>query len=403
MDKLKIGLLGFGVVGSSVPTIIAESQEKIRQQIGCELEVAKALVRDPAVVTDNPCEVPLTAAVEELLADPELDVIVELMGKIEPAKSYITEALNNGKHVVTANKDLMAQHGSELIEIAQKNDCFLYYEASVGGGIPILRPLATHFTPDQITKVFGIVNGTTNYILTHMLKEQRSYDEVLAEAKAKGFAESDPTNDVDGFDAAYKVAILSRFAFGVPLPMDQIQREGIRKIRLADLQSAEQLGYVIKLIGSLEKTGEDGALAAEVAPMLVPKDHPLAHVNDEYNAVYVESFGVGSSMFYGPGAGAKPTATSVAADLCMIAKNIKDQAPVTPFTSYQQTVPFAKQNDRKARYYLTFAKDPGTLDGIQQQEKINEETVCLTEAISQEQLALLISKGAQTTLRILEG
>lgn len=400
MDKLKIGLLGFGVVGSSVPAIIAESQEKIRQQIGCELEVAQALVRNIADVTNNPHNISLTESAEEIVTNPELDVIVELMGKIEPAKTYITTALNNGKHVVTANKDLIAQYGPELTAIAQKNNCFLYYEASVGGGIPILRPLAVSFVPDQITKVFGIVNGTTNYMLTNMLKEQKSYQEALAEAQAQGFAESDPTNDVDGFDAAYKVAILSQFAFGEALPMNQIHREGIRQLRLADLQHADHLGYVIKLIGLLEN---ENGLVAEVAPMLVPKDHPLAHVNNEYNAIYVESFGIGSSMFYGPGAGAKPTATSVVGDLTVIAKKIIDQAPVEPFTTYQQPFKEAGPTEVKGRYYLVFDEEPSDLDKIQYHENIDDELVYLTEEINQQQLATLKEKGAKIALRILEG
>lgn len=208
------------------------------------------------------------------------------MGTIEPAKTYIMKALENGKHIVTANKDLLAQHGSELVALAQKHHCDLYYEASVAGGIPILRTIANSLAADNIQQVLGIVNGTTNYMLTQMVSADKSYEEALAEAQALGFAEADPTNDVDGIDAAYKMVILSQFAFGMNVSLPQVDIRGIRGLSLDDVAMAKQLGYEIKLIGSAEQN--ENSISVEVAPMLVNQKHPIASVRNEYNAVFIK-------------------------------------------------------------------------------------------------------------------
>lgn len=352
-DTLKIGLLGLGVVGSGVPQILEEHREKITQVTGMNIVVSKALVRD----AQEKCQqakrfaFDLTTEIQEIVADPEIDIVVELIGKIEPAKTFISMALENGKHVVTANKDLLAQHGGELLALAQKNHCDLYYEASVAGGIPILRTIANSLAADDITKVLGIVNGTTNYMLTKMVSEGKSYDEALSEAQALGFAESDPTNDVDGLDAGFKMVILSQFAFGMNVTMEQVRIKGIRGLALQDVEMANKLGYEIKLIGS--STKNDDSISVEVGPMLVKKEHPLASVRNEFNAVFIESAGVGESMYYGPGAGAKPTATSVVSDIITIAKNIQLHTTGHMFNEYQHSTKLTADKDIVGKYYFS--------------------------------------------------
>ncbi|MGC6767822.1 homoserine dehydrogenase [Enterococcus sp. LJL128] len=352
-EKLKIGLLGLGTVGSGVPTILQEHSEKISQVTGMEIVVSKALVRDEAEkqYQSERFDIDLTTSIDEIINDEEIKIVVELIGKVEPAKTFITKALENGKHVVTANKDLLAQHGSELVALAQKNHCDLYYEASVAGGIPILRTIANSLAADDIQKVLGIVNGTTNYMLTKMVSEKKTYDAALKEAQELGFAESDPTNDVDGIDAAYKMVILSQFAFGMNISLDQIDTRGIRGISSDDVAMASHLGYEIKLIGSSEKS--NGGIAAEVAPMLVAAAHPLASIRDEFNAVFIYSAGVGESMYYGPGAGAKPTATSVVSDIITIAKNMRLGTTGHMFNSYQHETKLTDAANIFGKYYFS--------------------------------------------------
>lgn len=352
-DKLKIGLLGLGTVGSGVPTILKEHQEKIAQVTGMEIVIAKALVRDEAEKRRQAekFDIQLTTDIEEIIHDEEIKIIVELIGKVEPAKTFITKALENGKHIVTANKDLLAQHGSELVALAQKNHCDLYYEASVAGGIPILRTIANSLAADNIQKVLGIVNGTTNYMLTQMVSAKKSYEQALKEAQELGFAESDPTNDVDGIDAAYKMVILSQFAFGMNISLDQVDTHGIRGLSLDDIEMAAQLGYEVKLIGSSEYN--NGSIAVEVGPMLVAKAHPIASVRNEFNAVFIESSGVGESMYYGPGAGAKPTATSVVSDIISIAKNIRLGTTGHMFNSYSHDTKITEDKNIAGKYYFS--------------------------------------------------
>lgn len=352
-EKLKVGLLGLGVVGSGVPVILSEHRKKISQVTGMDISIKTALVRDDAEKARQAdrFDIDLTTDIDEILNDPEIKVVVELIGKVEPAKTYITEALKRGKHVVTANKDLLAQHGGKLVKLAQENNCDLYYEASVAGGIPILRTISNSLAADRISKVLGIVNGTTNYMLTKMVSEGKSYDDALAEAQALGFAESDPTNDVDGIDAAYKMIILSQFGFGMNINMDMVSVNGIRGLPLEDVAMAGKLGYEIKLIGSAEK--QDGSIYTEVGPMLIKKEHPLAAVRNEFNAVFIESAGVGESMYYGPGAGAKPTATSVVSDIITIAKNIRLGTTGHMFNTYKHKTRITPDNEVKGKYYFS--------------------------------------------------
>lgn len=351
--SIKIGLLGFGTVASGIPFLLTENAHKIEQAIGGRLEIAKVLVKDEEeksrleaaghaynFVTD----------VQAILTDPEIAIVVELMGRIEPAKTFISQALAAGKHVVSANKDLIALHGSELLALAKEHQVGFYYEAAVAGGIPILRTLAHSFTSDKITRILGVLNGTSNFMLTKMVDEGWSYDQALATAQSLGYAESDPTNDVEGIDAAYKAAILSQFGFGMALDFASVSYKGISTITTDDVAAAQKLGYVIKLVGSVAEMAS--GLAVDVSPTFVPVAHPLAGVNGVMNAVFVESIGIGQSMFYGPGAGQKPTATSVVADLITLAKSISDSQPVSAFNGFSQDTRLAAPEDVIHSYYV---------------------------------------------------
>lgn len=354
MKKLTIGILGLGVVGKGVVELLTKQHALLKQKSGVDLQVVKAFVRNPAekAAFAKQYNLQLTEDPQAVLADPSIDIIVEVMGKIDPAKDYIATALKNGKHVVTANKDLLALHGKELMDLAQEQGRFLYYEASVAGGIPILRTLQHAYLADDITEIWGIINGTTNYMLTQMEETKVSYEESLKDAQQKGFAESDPTNDVDGFDSGYKTILLAAFAFGTSLEMSDVSIEGIRDIDAEDIQLAKKAGYQVKLIGRAKKSGN--TISAEVAPMLVPHSHPLAAVRNEYNAVYIKSSGMGNTMYYGAGAGAGPTATSVLNDLATIAQNLQTNLPAEPFYKLTEEKWKAGTDSTPARYYAAF-------------------------------------------------
>ena len=352
--SVKIALLGFGTVASGVPFLLKENHEKISQAAQSEIEVAKVLVKDEeekARLLAAGHDYNFVTNVDEIIEDKDIAIVVELMGRIEPAKTFITRALQAGKHVVTANKDLLAVHGDELIAIAKEHGVALYYEAAVAGGIPILRTLVNSLAADKVTRVLGVVNGTSNFMMTKMVEEGWSYEDALAKAQELGYAESDPTNDVDGIDAAYKMVILSQFAFGMNVQFDQVGHKGIRNITPEDVAVAQSLGYVIKLVGSIEET--PSGLSAEVTPTFLPKAHPLAGVNGVMNAVYVESIGIGESMYYGPGAGQKPTATSVVADIIRIVRRLNEGTIGKAFNEYSRPVQLAKPEDVKSDYYFS--------------------------------------------------
>ncbi|MFS9091124.1 homoserine dehydrogenase [Streptococcus australis] len=352
--SVKIALLGFGTVASGVPFLLKENHEKISQAAQSEIEVAKVLVKDEeekARLLAAGHDYNFVTNVDEIIEDKDIAIVVELMGRIEPAKTFITRALQAGKHVVTANKDLLAVHGAELIAIAKEHGVALYYEAAVAGGIPILRTLVNSLAADKVTRVLGVVNGTSNFMMTKMVEEGWSYEDALAMAQELGYAESDPTNDVDGIDAAYKMVILSQFAFGMNVQFDQVGHKGIRNITPEDVAVAQSLGYVIKLVGSIEET--PSGLSAEVTPTFLPKAHPLAGVNGVMNAVYVESIGIGESMYYGPGAGQKPTATSVVADIIRIVRRLNEGTIGKAFNEYSRPVQLAKPEDVKSDYYFS--------------------------------------------------
>ncbi|RYM06218.1 homoserine dehydrogenase [Sporolactobacillus sp. THM7-7] len=321
MDKVSIGLLGFGTVGTGVVRLLTRDRERLEERSGCKIELEKVLVRNKnrprKVLIDNR---KLTTDAEEILDNPKIDIVIELIGGVNRAYRYILHALRNKKNVITANKDLMAEHGRELLLEAKKNRCDLYYEASVAGGIPILRSLTDSLSADRIEKMIGIVNGTTNYILSKMSHEGLSYDKALASAQALGFAEADPTSDVEGLDAARKMVILSHLAYSIPVRLEDVKITGITDIASEDIFYAHKLGFTIKLVGVAEVN--HGDIDVRVEPTLLPDGHPLASVEDENNAIYVYGSTLGETMFYGPGAGEGPTAISVVSDLLSIIQNI---------------------------------------------------------------------------------
>ncbi|RAP77878.1 homoserine dehydrogenase [Paenibacillus montanisoli] len=322
MKPIKVGLLGLGTVGTGVVRIVEGHQSDLESQVGSPIVIEKVLVqnksktRSISIAPDK-----LTEDVWEIIYNPDIDVIVEVMGGIELTKNYILEALSRGKHIVTANKDLMALHGPEILAKAQENGCDVLYEASVAGGIPIIRTLIEGFSSDRITKIMGIVNGTTNYILTKMSKEGAAYADVLKEAQELGYAEADPTSDVEGLDAARKMTILATLGFRANVALEDVDVKGISRISREDILYAKRLGYEVKLLGIAER--QDDYISVSVQPTMVKISHPIASVNGVFNAVYVYGEAVGETMFYGAGAGELPTATSVVADLVAVVKNLK--------------------------------------------------------------------------------
>ncbi|XQY91287.1 homoserine dehydrogenase [Metabacillus sp. HB246100] len=322
MESIQVGLLGLGTVGSGVVKIIEDHQDKLMHQVGCPVKVTKILVKD--LEKSRQVEIKkemLTTNVEDVIYNPDIDVVIEVMGGVEETRNHLIGALQAKKHVVTANKDLMAVYGTELLSIATENGCDLFYEASVAGGIPILRSLVDGLASDRITKMMGIVNGTTNFILTKMSKFGSAYDAVLKEAQDLGYAESDPTSDVEGLDAARKMAILARLGFSMHVDLEDVQVKGISNVTDDDISYSKRLGYTMKLIGIAQR--ENGKIEVAVEPTLLPESHPLASVNDEFNAVYVYGEAVGETMFYGPGAGSLPTATAVVSDVVGVMKNMR--------------------------------------------------------------------------------
>ena len=321
-DVINIGVIGFGIVGSGAVQTLQENARAIEMKVGAKLAVKKIADLDwekPREITLTPEQ--RTKDVNEIFNDPEIDIVVEAIGGVKPALDFVLTALRNGKHVVTPNKELMAKHGHEILEEADSRHLDCYFEGSVGGGIPILMPLKQSLAGNRIERILGIVNGTTNYILTRMTKEGKEFDEVLTEAKAKGYAEQDPTNDVEGLDAAYKLAILSSIAFNTRIPLEAIYREGITRVAQRDLHYAAQLGYVVKLLAIASDTPQ--GLELRVHPAFVPTSHALAAVSDVFNAIFVRGSSVGEVMFYGRGAGSRPTGSAVVGDLIEIARNIK--------------------------------------------------------------------------------
>ena len=321
MENVQIALLGLGTVGTGVYKVLKAQKEEISHKVGTEIQLKKILVRNTkkaAEKLDDPSV--LTTEWKSILEDPEISVVVEVMGGIEPARSYILDALHAGKSVVTANKDLLASHGKELMDAAAEAKADLLFEASVAGGIPIIRPLKECLAGNQISEVMGIVNGTTNFILTKMAEEGMEFQEALALATELGYAEADPTADIEGLDAARKMAILASIAFHSRVTFADVYTEGITKITATDIRYAKEMGCDIKLLGMAKNTPE--GIETRVQPMLIPSTHPLASVRDSFNAVFVHGDAVDDTMFYGRGAGELPTASAVVGDILDAVRNM---------------------------------------------------------------------------------
>ncbi len=348
--KIKVALLGVGTVGTGVYKLIQRRAGVMVQTIGAELEVTKILVHninkrregiDASLLTDN---------WQEILNDDGIQIVVEVMGGIEPAKTMILEALHAGKHIVTANKDLIAEYGRELLDSAEEKQCDLLFEAAVAGGIPIIRPLKQCLAGNEISEVVGIVNGTTNYILTKMFEKNMSFEEALAKATELGYAEADPTADVEGLDAGRKVAIMASIAFRSRVVFGDVYTEGITKITSDDIAYAKEFDSVIKLLGVAHNT-EDG-IEVGVYPMLLKKEHPLASVRDSFNAVFVHGDAVDDAMFYGRGAGELPTASAVMGDIIDVARNLAYNCNGRiSCTCYRQT-PIKKFDEVENKFFL---------------------------------------------------
>ena len=362
---LRVALLGCGVVGSEVYRLLREQAEDLAARAGAPLEVAGIAVRDPgrrrgAPDSAAPDGALLTTDAMGLVSRADVDIVIELMGGIEPARSLLLAAMRAGKSVVTANKELLGQDSAALHQVARETGTDFYYEGSVAGAIPLLRPLRESLAGDAVRSVLGIVNGTTNYILDKMDSSGADFAEALTEAQALGYAEADPTADVEGFDAAAKAAILAGLAFHTRVTAADVYREGIGAVTAADIASARALGCVIKLLAICERCG--GGISARVHPAMIPRVHPLAAVRGAYNAVFVEAESAGRLMFYGSGAGGGPTASAVLGDLVAIARN-RIAGIRGPDTSTYAELPVLPMGDALTRYYvaLDVVDRPGVL------------------------------------------
>ncbi|MCR8675334.1 homoserine dehydrogenase [Micrococcus sp. HG099] len=378
---LKVALLGGGTVGSQTARILTEDADILRDRVGADLELTGIAVRDTGATRDWQADPALYTTDAEALVDGS-DVVIELMGGIEPARTLILRALAAGTSVVTGNKALLAQHGEELYAAAAATGAQLSFEAAVAGAIPILRPLRDSLAGDRVTRVMGIANGTTNYILDKMDSEGAGFDEALAEAQRLGYAEADPTADVEGHDAAAKAAILATLAFGAPYTLDQVAVSGITAITAEDNEAAADAGYVIKLLAIAERArAADGAEGAvlRVHPTLLPREHPLASVRGAFNAVFVEAENAGELMFYGPGAGGAPTASAVMGDVVSIAQRIVRGGPArlrTPVAELPALDP--AEAVTSCLVVLRVADEPGVLRrvaGVFEEQGVSIETL----------------------------
>lgn len=367
MKKINVGLIGFGNVGSGVAKILHDKKSFLSEKVGVEISIKKICDKDTSSKRNfNVDKNILTRNVNEVLNDPQIDIIVELIGGIHPAKEFIIAALKKGKNIVTANKALLAEEGNELFTIAKDRDKNIYFEASVGAGIPIIKSLREGLVANRFYSIFGIVNGTSNFVLSQMSDNNYSFSSALKEAKLKGFAEKNPTLDIEGIDSAHKLILLTYLCFGKLVSINDVFVEGISSISLADVNYAKELGLEIKLLAIAKK--ENGDLEVRVHPTLIPKDHLLSSVGGVFNAIYVSSDLAGNLLFYGPGAGQMSAASAVVADLIDLTQDIKAGLFRPTFnTILDKTIKrLRKIDDFESRYYIRFmAKDqPGVLAKI---------------------------------------
>ena len=364
MKTLKVGMLGCGVVGSQIARLLVENKSDLTSRAGANLELVKVAVKNIKTKREGIPSNLLTDDAKSIVNDPEIDLIIEVIGGITPAKELILAAIKNGKSVVTANKALLAQAGAELYTAADNANVDLYYEAAVAGAIPILRPLRESLVGDQVLRIMGIVNGTTNYILTKMDESGTAFEDALKQAQALGFAEADPTADVEAIDAASKAAILAGLAFHSRVSDSDVYREGITKITATDVKVAKAMDMVIKLLAIAELTPE-GEISVRVHPALLSRTHPLASVRESFNAVFVEAKSAGQLMFYGKGAGGEPTASAILGDLVAVARH-KVTGGIGPKESDYADLKIAKIGQTKTRYLirLNVADKPGVLESV---------------------------------------
>ena len=345
-----VGLMGLGVVGGGVAKALLTGSQAMSCKVGCPVDLLHVLVRD---AYRPRAEVPaslLTTDLQDILADPHVSVVIELMGGEEPAQQYISQALQAGKHVVTANKEVMAKYGSTLMADAAERGLCLLFEASVAGGVPIISPLSKDLLANDITSIHAIINGTTNYILTRMAQNRVDFADALQEAQARGYAEADPSNDVDGTDAAYKLAILAGLAFHTRVNVQDVYREGITRLEAQDFRYAHELGYAIKLLAIATRDGD--AVRARVHPSLIPEEHLLAKVDGAFNAVEVEGDLINRVVFHGPGAGRDPTTSAVLADLIDVGRRIQSGGACSQRVSFDRQLSVADMSSLVGKYYL---------------------------------------------------
>ncbi|MBP9537004.1 MAG: homoserine dehydrogenase [Negativicutes bacterium] len=396
---INIALLGLGTVGQGIVNVLKENNHEISQKVGFPINIKTVLVRNIEKAKAFDANLNLTTDFSDIINDAEINIVVEVMGGENPARQYMLQALQAKKHVITANKDVVALHGREMFEAATAHKVDFMFEASVGGGIPIIRPLKQCLTANKITEVMGIVNGTTNYMLTKMSNEGMDYNQVLKEAQEKGYAESDPTADVGGLDAARKLAILSSIAFNTKVSLNDVYVEGITKITPDDIKYAKELGYVVKLL-AIAKDNVDNGIEVRVHPAFISNKHPLSAVNDVFNAIYINGNAVGEAMFYGRGAGSLPTASAVVADVIDVARNIVHDMSGRILCTCFEDKKIASIDESISSYYirLLVKDEPGvlaliagafgdqkvSLGSVIQKQKLNNqaELVLLTGAIS---------------------
>jgi len=371
MQEIKVGMIGFGTVGSGVARILQDNVKLLERRVGARIVLKH--IADIDMKTDRGVPLKpgvLTPHVDEVLSDPEIAIVVELMGGIEPAKTFILKAIQNRKHVVTANKALLALHGDQIFKKAEQFRVNINFEGSVGGGIPIIRSVKEGLVANQVQAIFGILNGTSNYILSKMTDEGRSFQDVLKEAQTKGYAEADPAYDVEGIDAAHKLTILIRLAYGTPFHFRDVFISGISEISPLDIQFCQEFGYRIKLL-AIAKV-DQGRLEARVHPTLIPKQHLLSTVDSVFNAIYIKGDAVGPTLFYGQGAGKMPTGSAVVSDVDELARNLLAQVKGcrVPLLSYQrfsiEKVSLKRMDDLVVPYYIRVSAldQPGVLSRI---------------------------------------
>ena len=385
---MKVALLGYGTVGSGVVEVLQSNKESITKRAGEPIELKYVL--DLREFPEDPIQEFIVHDFNTILEDDEVEIVAEAMGGTHPAYEFAKSTLEKGKSYVTSNKELVALYGGELLEIARENHANFLFEASVGGGIPVIRPLNQSMTADEIYEITGILNGTTNFILTKMKNEGRTFEDVLQEAQALGYAEKNPEADVEGYDACRKIAILASLAFGEHVSFEEIPTEGITKVTKEDMLYAEQLNYELKLLGTCQK--QEGDIFARVAPMFISKNHPLAMVNDVFNGVFVKGNMVGDVMFYGKGAGKLPTASAVVADIIDAAKH-KGTNIMTLWN--RNKIELKAKEEVKTSYFVRIKKDDETLQEkvkavfgeVKEIESLEDEYAFITQVMKERQFS----------------